>query len=73
VAAEEKTMEQEDLSRRDWLKGVAGAVAAGTIGNRMDTAAARPDNGRRMIGIQVGEVSFVDEDPLPEVLGDAPG
>src|SRR5579871_6157863 len=60
-------MRQEDLSRRDLLKGVAG-VAAGTMETR--GSAARLDAVHRRIGIQVGAVSFVDEgvEPLLDLL-----
>lgn len=49
-------MQNSDVNRRDFLKLSAGASAALTL-----PSAIFPDSTKKMIGIQVGAVSFVDE------------
>jgi hypothetical protein len=49
-------MSRSDVNRREFLKIAAGAGAALAV-----PAPARPGASSKMIGIQVGAVSFVDE------------
>src|SRR5207245_4753142 len=49
------------LSRRGFLKTATGAVAAAALGSALTPSTARALAARKMIGIQAGAVSFVDE------------
>ncbi len=56
-------MDPSDLKRRDFMKTAAATLAGGSLAaaDAVPAEAPRFDSTRRMIGIQVGAVSFVDE------------
>ena len=54
-------MVESGLPRRDFVKAAAGSAAAGALVPMFGGRAGGIFGNRKMIGIQVGAVSFVDE------------
>jgi hypothetical protein len=54
-------VEQSDLKRRDFMKVAAGTLAGGSSSAAVPPEPLRFDGARKMMGIQVGAASFVDE------------
>jgi len=50
-----------NLTRRQFIKSTSVAVAGAALGTTLLTSNARAFSPRKMIGIQAGAVSFVDE------------
>jgi hypothetical protein len=53
-------MDEDNLSRREFVQGLAGAVSSDALTGARE-ASAPSESDRKVIGIQVGAVSFVDE------------
>ncbi len=58
---EKRLTKTTGMKRRDFVKSVAAGLAAGALGGS-EIAKAAPPLDKKIVGIQVGAVSFVDEE-----------